>query len=792
MDLEEFGEEDFDVKQWVNAQVRSSTALAKAAGGARGAAADDHLSTLVVKLQLLSQSAGKSIDSSSTKLLAELPQAMSDIQRVGSEAALLAQQMAQVLDRVSEVERAGQQTVAALSTLDAIKTRMEECAVTLTEAESVAKTLALIEPLFQQDELRSIAARLGSLRRSLQSMGHMEEFKDAAERLSAFEDRLEKRVSSKLKEGIENLDVQATRECLDIYDQMERRHVLMTRYVQARKPALLRVYSAAAEPPEGEEAKTGPEEVVEWLDRLHEALRQGLIKELQWGEEVFPDAGLFAAALWTDLMKTIAEPLQTRLAAALFPPNYGEPHLKAASEVVAAVARLSLSAAHLLSSDNLAGQHPPVSAVLGDTMAVLGKAQREYAEREEKVLVRSANAFTAQARSAASRGEVLRIMEEASHAGLAGLQQAAERALAFTCGAEGVGIARMLDQSFAAFVEALQAGVVRLRQLAKIDPLPPPAPGPKGAAHAGKGRESQGGEAARSREEGGDLVDETEAMMGAEGEEDWTWLQGAVSVLALVEGLSPKLQTFHATLRTLLRRYGEAVAGEATLARALDFPVATYLQSDAARFAALENLLSKAERRDFIALVRAPSLLQALKSKAEEFLVDAALSLVKKQLEEFPKLRVWAEHKKGSAYAPSFSSSPLPYVTAIAEHLFSLPEQLDPSGAQEDAGGDDGEKFMQHWVSRIGGALVVLYSDRILALPALSPSGRVQLATDVQYLASILGTLGAQGLQRLQDLHTLVEASDEQFAGACLAVTLHRADIDNISRKRAAGGTGPA
>eukprot|EP00960_Hanusia_phi_P057102 763458-Hanusia_phi.AAC.2 len=50
---------------------------------------------------------------------------MIDIQRVGSDAELLAHQMAQVLDKVSEVERSGQQTVAALATLDAIKTRME-------------------------------------------------------------------------------------------------------------------------------------------------------------------------------------------------------------------------------------------------------------------------------------------------------------------------------------------------------------------------------------------------------------------------------------------------------------------------------------------------------------------------------------------------------------------------------------------------------------------------------------------------------------------------------------------
>ena len=41
--------------------------------------------------------------------------------------------MTQVLDKVSEVERSGQQTVAALATLDAVKTRMEECAQMLAE-----------------------------------------------------------------------------------------------------------------------------------------------------------------------------------------------------------------------------------------------------------------------------------------------------------------------------------------------------------------------------------------------------------------------------------------------------------------------------------------------------------------------------------------------------------------------------------------------------------------------------------------------------------------------------------
>jgi len=162
----------------------------------------------VVKLQLLTQSSSKSIDEHSTKLIAELPRAMADIERVGADSSLLASQMAQVLDKVSEVERSGQQTVAALATLDAVKTRMEECALMLSEAESVSKILIQLEPLFQKDELREIAARLGSLRRSLESMGQIEEFSDAAAKLKDFEDRLEKRMSSKLKEAIEHVSIQ--------------------------------------------------------------------------------------------------------------------------------------------------------------------------------------------------------------------------------------------------------------------------------------------------------------------------------------------------------------------------------------------------------------------------------------------------------------------------------------------------------------------------------------------------------------------------------------------------------
>eukprot|EP00961_Rhodomonas_salina_P080472 1082716-Rhodomonas_salina.3 len=70
-----YADADAEIKQ------QSSSQLAEAAGNVKGTNVDDHLATLIVKLQLLSQGAGKAIDDSSRSLLAELPHAMVEIER---------------------------------------------------------------------------------------------------------------------------------------------------------------------------------------------------------------------------------------------------------------------------------------------------------------------------------------------------------------------------------------------------------------------------------------------------------------------------------------------------------------------------------------------------------------------------------------------------------------------------------------------------------------------------------------------------------------------------------------
>jgi hypothetical protein len=502
------------------------------------------------------------------KLIAELPRAMTDIERVGADSSLLAAQMAQVLDKVSEVERTGQQTVAALATLDAVKTRMEECAQMLAEAESVSRILAQLEPLFQKDELREIAARLGSLRRSLESMGQLEEFSDAAERLKSFEDRLEKRMSSKLKEGIEQLDAQATKECLEVYEQMKRRDILVTRYVQARKSNLVKIYSTFAD------SKETNEPLPARVTALSTSLCAALQTELDWCESVFPDSATFACSLWVDMTSTISAPLQTLVSDFLFKAEYSEGQLLELRKLIGIVSNLAVSVSEMLSRESLAGEKPQIEVPFTATMNLLEKCQREYPEREAHVLEREQQAARRTIEASKSVNETIRRMEESTGAATASMLASAARAVEVTGGCECVAVNRMLDEVFALHIQVLGGGMQTIRTIAQLDVGPS---GKDGAREGGKVgvngssavcAEATAGEGAGGHGKDGEddmsLIDDDDAcIMACDGAQVFPALQGAIKVVSLVERLPTALSDVESAWQQLIVANAPQVCGQA-------------------------------------------------------------------------------------------------------------------------------------------------------------------------------------------------------------------------------------
>ena len=85
---------------------------------------------------------------------------------------------------------------------------------------------------------------------------------------------------------------------------------------------------------------------------------------------------------------------------------------------------------------------------------------------------------------------------------------------------------------------------------------------------------------------------------------------------------------------------------------------------------------------------------------------------------------------------PSFSSSPLGYVSQIGEHLFALPQQLAPFAQKETSTserpeGEDDDAFVGQWLHHIGSNTMSLYVQRICQIPHLSPTGTKQLLADI-------------------------------------------------------------
>ena len=102
-------------------------------------------------------------------------------------------------------------------------------------------------------------------------------------------------------------DAQATKECLEVYEQMQRRDILVTRYVQARKSQLIMAYSKFADTQQ-QALPLAP--MPARLSALSSSLSAALQVELEWCGAVFPDSATFACSLWTDLTSSIAAPLQ--------------------------------------------------------------------------------------------------------------------------------------------------------------------------------------------------------------------------------------------------------------------------------------------------------------------------------------------------------------------------------------------------------------------------------------------------------------------------------------------------
>ncbi|XP_007951381.1 conserved oligomeric Golgi complex subunit 7 [Orycteropus afer afer] len=180
--------------------------------------------------------------------------------------------------------------------------------------------------------------------------------------------------------------------------------------------------------------------------------------------------------------------------------------------------------------------------------------------------------------------------------------------------------------------------------------------------------------------------------------------------------------------------------------------------------------------------------LTRLNQQAHQLAFDSIFLRIKQQLLLVSKMDSWSTAGIGETLTddlPTFSLTPLEYISNIGQYIMSLPLNLEPFVTQEDSAlelalhagklpfppeqGDELpelDNMADNWLVSIARATMQTYCDVILQIPELTPHSTKQLATDIDYLTNVMDALGLQPSRTLHNIVTLLKTKPEDYRQA--------------------------
>ncbi|KAL5265157.1 hypothetical protein ACHWQZ_G006040 [Mnemiopsis leidyi] len=263
MDFSKFNDDDFDLKKWVNAALRS----------------EQNPNTLVMKLQLLMQEVNGSLEESTTNLLSDIPRVVTEIQGLNNEAVLLRNQMNLVKTDINKVQ---QETVESMSTvveLDKIKDRMLVTEKKLKQADNWCVLNDQIDLLFEEQDLEGISEKLGEMRDALAGLVNLPDYSDRCDRLNNLSNRLEAILSPKLISTFNNDKSEEARLYYKIFSDMGRQGELYNYYHRTHKTNSQKQFNALR--------TSGSVET--WLHGFYSSVLELFHAQLSWTSGIYTE-----------------------------------------------------------------------------------------------------------------------------------------------------------------------------------------------------------------------------------------------------------------------------------------------------------------------------------------------------------------------------------------------------------------------------------------------------------------------------------------------------------------------
>lgn len=730
MDFSKFLDDNFDVKDWVNAAFKAQKDSPEQK--------DAQAATLVMKLQLFIQEVNNSLEEISQQALQNLPRVLRDVEAVKQEALFLKEQMQLVKADIKKVEEDTSHSMKMLLEVDAVKSKMKAASNALQEADNWTTLMADVEEVFQSQDPDLIANKLIAMQHSLSMLAHCGDYNERCQHLETLKNRLEAMVSPQIVAAFTTHSLEQAQQYVKIFSDIERLPQLRNYYHRCHKGTLQAQWQQLQEDNQGQP-------LVDWLPSFTDTLVSIWHKEIKWCEQVFPDPVEVVCELLTQTIKNLQPSLPALIDTAL----QGNP-LPALLEIRQILQRFLKSlenAAHAV-TESLGEQHffelvQAVSAPLIPHLLLYGQLEEEHLlqelsgiQMEKKDLIDCAQLLSD------SVGKIFKLSNEAL-----------ERCTLLTDGLGSCGLQNALKSLFHAYCDRF---VAALDNLALIH------------------------EQETSRAEATHI----EGALG----EDWSKFQHALKIIQACGDLILQCEEFDLHLSSTLLHAATTHNIQPMSLTALapmspktstpnPFKEFNYLSEQDSRqyakFVELYSLLSQDESSSL--LQSAMDEIARVNELSHRLAFGIVFNQLNKQLSQVPTMEVWtSEGGMLSAELPTFSLSPQEYITKIGQYVMTLPQQLEPFTSQEnpmldkametgklpyppEPGSPEVEHLADHWLGSVARGTMHSYVEAILKIPELSAHATRQLGTDIDYLCNVVEALEISASPSLRHIEKLLK-----------------------------------
>jgi len=665
--------------------------------GQRQESVDAFLSTHVMKLQLLGQEVSSALEQTSAQLQYSLPKSVREIETTKREVSALQSSVAAVVVSLTQVEGDTLETSTALAELDRVRHKITQASETLRHAEHLISAQSRVNEVLGSGELLNIAELLDGMQQSIESLSGLPEFADAQKQVDAARAQLSSLVGPQMDQALAAGQLDQIGEMVLVCRKMGQPALFEGLYV-ARAVAHIEELCPAQSTSAGSPVPVASFELqLQKLASFYDQVLRWAFTEQQNAVQAFPDqATVVIRAALTKGLLSVAPKLAEQVSGNTAAAPLEQ--LESLTAVVAVVTHFMTSLNELLGDrwdQQLAGAGSELLVPLID----------RYCDLEKQLLLAAAEGWV-------QPGEVPEVIEQSIEPFVEACSKARERCVTIS------GCSKAVE-----WVEVVNCAIERYCKV----------------IHK--------------------LV--ADACTADQSTEVFTQLNVAMQSITQCKTMHKKLHGMDLTMRSQFKpRLVSLIEAHKDGSGPL-----RYLQLDRVdgQLAELEGLFEIVANTSTTQVLSQG--LQQVRSMIErvEGLVTAVMfQQVETALTKFVKLPVWSEagsstSDKGIAL-PSFSCSPLEYITSIGEHLLVLPQHLEAYAPREQEG-----HFVHTWISKLARMTADLYIGQLLTIPRLSPSGSAQLAADMQYLVNVLKALAIEPHPKLLQSIEALQASQQEL-----------------------------